>query len=548
MISLCISNFILIDKHTFSLDPGLTSVTGETGAGKSIIFEAIRFLSGERAGVSIIKKGRDFAEITATMLISDFPQLSEFIDEFDLSVDNDEIFIRRKINKQGKGSVFINNVKITLSQLKIIAEKLFVIVGQKDSQLLYKPDYQLNVIDLFGNLSKYIKKVKDAYTFVKLKQKELQKAKDEKAELQSQKKLLEYQIEELNKLDPKELEYKELEVEHHKLSNATELTNALNSASQSLTSSKKGAIPAIHDALSELSKFGDMDDVANVIKILENSKIDLEEAASDSSSMSNKIIFSPERYKLIDDKITTYYNIAKKLDANPEDLYLTHQDMIVELKNISSIDVDRIKDELNAAIESYYSEANVLSSKRLAAAKGFSVKVNEILLNLKMRKNAFSIDLSQAETINAKGIDSAVYMLKSNAESDNSPMSTSASGGEMSRITLAINTIMSSTYDLKRFHFLDEIDTGVSGKTASYIGNLLKKMAADYPVVCITHIPHVAGMAKNHIHIEKEDTKSTTRTTLTKIIGPERIAVIATLLFGDEYNEEQLNQAKLLIE
>lgn len=547
MISICISNFILIDNHTFSLDAGLTSVTGETGAGKSIIFEAIRFLSGERAGASVIKKGKEFTEITATMSLLDFPQLSEFVTEFDLDIDDDEFFIRRKINKQGKGSVFINNAKITLSQLKLISEKLFVIVGQKDSQLLYKPDYQLNLIDLFGGLSKSIKKVKSAYLLVKSKQKELQVAKAEKAELESQKKLLEYQIEELNKLDPKELEYKDLEGEHHTLANATELTDALKSASNALASSKRGAIPAIHDAISELGKFGDVSDIANIIKILENSKIDLEEAANDSSSMANRIVFSPERFKVIDDKITTYYNMSKKLDTDPENLHITHQEMIKELECISSIDIDKIKTELNSAIADYYIEARLLSSKRISSANKLSAKVNGILLNLKMRKNSFSVDLIQSDVINSKGIDSATYMLKSNAESDNSPMATSASGGEMSRITLAINTIMSSTYDLKRFHFLDEIDTGVSGKTASYIGDLLKKMAADYPVVCITHIPHVAGMAQNQIHIEKIDTEKTTKTTLRKIDGQERVSVIAILLFGDDYSAEQFNEAKKLI-
>ena len=546
MIELNIINFILIDNHKFTMKEGLTSVTGETGAGKSIVFEAIRFLSGSRASSSVIKKGKDFAEINATLNLSIFPQMKKIVEDLDLNIEDDEIFIRRKMTSQGKGSVFINGTKISVAQLKEIGELLFVIVGQHDAHLLAKADYQLSLIDDFGQLKKEKDKVLSSYKKVKLVEKSLQEAIDKQESLSSQKQLLEYQVAELEKLAPVEGDYSSLEKEFKTLSNATELSQAFLATSDAL-SGNKGAINAIKNGLVELSKFQDIEDVSSIMEILENSKLDLEEAANDSLLLGNQISFDQERYSLVENRMGTYYTLGKRLACKPELLHIKYEDLSEQLSQISSIDIDSIKERLNETKEVYFKHAGVLSKARVKASIKFSKKINEILLNLNMRKDSFSISIEQTGKISPKGEDLATFMLQSNAESVRSPLVTSASGGELSRITLAINTIISSTYNLKRFHMFDEIDTGVSGKTAGYIGNLLKEMAQNYPVICITHIPHVAGMAKQQLHVDKKDTKEKTITSLVELKPNDRELVIASLLFGNDFNTEQLKQAKILL-
>jgi DNA repair protein RecN (Recombination protein N) len=546
MISLSIVNFILIDNHKFTINNGLTSVTGETGAGKSIVFEAIRFLSGQRSGVSIIKKGKEFSEISATVSLDDFPQLQEFVDELDLHVEDQEIFLRRKINSQGKSTAFINNVKINISKLKVIGEKLFVIVGQHDAHLLSNADYQLSLIDSFGTHQDKIDLVSKAYNSVKLTQKLLQEAEKKQVDLSSEKQLLEYQVAELEKLSPKDGEYPELEKEYKILSNATELSTAYLNASN-MISGNKGVITNLKGAIVELGRFSDIEEASNIIKILENSKLDLEEASNDSSYLGNSITFEPDRYKFLEDKIGTYYALGKRLGVPPTSLHLKELELVEKLNDISSIDIDSIKIQLERDKANYYSCSSALSKIRNKVTKDFSKEINVILENLKMRKDSFSVQMETLDKISRKGTDKVTFMLQSNAESDIAPLVISASGGELSRITLAINTINSTAINLKRFHMFDEIDTGVSGETAGYIGDLLKKMALSYPVICITHIPHVAGMANQQLHVVKKDTLDKTITSLVELNEDERKKVIAILLFGNNYNNEQLKQAEVLI-
>lgn len=546
MINLNIVNFILIDNHKFCIKDGLTSVTGETGAGKSIVFEAIKFLSGQRTGTNIIKKGKDFSEISATISLKDFPQLQCFIDELDLNVEDDEIFIRRKITNQGKGSAYINNTKINISKLKEIGEQIFVIVGQHDAHLLSSQDYQLSLIDSFGKHTSEMDAVAASYSEIKRLQKHLEESEKKQLDLSSEKQLLEYQIAELDKLQPKEDEYPELEKEYKILSNATELSTAYLAASDYLSGSK-GAIYQIKNALVDLGRFNDLDDASNIIKILESVKIDLEEASNDVSHLGNSITFDEERYKFLDDRMNTYYALGKRLGTAPNELHIKHYELINKLNDIASIDIDSIKEELEKEKANYFTLAKELSRARSSSLIKFSEEINDILINLKMRKNSFSVNMEDTQKINKKGVDKITFMIQSNAESEVAPLVTSASGGELSRITLAINTINSSSLDIKRFHMFDEIDTGVSGETAGYIGNLLKDMAKSYPVICITHIPHVAGMANQQLHVVKKDSEDKTLTTLEELNSEDRKTVIATLLFGGNYTQEQLIQAETLL-
>lgn len=546
MIKLNIVNFILIDDHKFTIKDGLTSVTGETGAGKSIVFEAIRFLSGQRTNAGVIKKGKEFSEISATFSLLDFPQFQEVVDELDLNVENNEIFIRRKVNDQGKSTAYINGVKINISKLKLIGQKLFVIVGQHDAHLLSDSDYQLSLVDSFGSHENELLNVETCYGQVKSTEKILAESEKKQLDLSSEKQLIEYQVAELEKLNPQEDEYPELEKEYKILSSATELSTAYLSASDYI-SGNKGAIQNIKNALVSLGEFSDLDDAANIIKILESAKIDLQEASNDSESLGNSIVFDPERYKYLEDRIGTYYALGKRLAVEPKNLHIKFIELSNKLSDISSIDIDSIKEKLNEDKVKYFKAAKKLSNIRSLVSTKFSKEINLILENLKMRIDSFSISQDLSEKISKKGIDKITFMLQSNAESDIAPLAISASGGELSRITLAINTINASSLKIKRFHMFDEIDTGVSGETAGYIGDLLKKMAKSYPVICITHIAHVAGMANQQLHVVKKDTKEKTVTSLIELEDNERKNVIAILLFGNNYTSEQLKQAEVLL-
>ncbi len=546
MINLCIKSFILIDNHDVTLNKGLTSITGETGAGKSIIFEAVRFLSGDRMGANVIKKGKDLAEITAELSLVDFPHLKKLLVEYDLYNESDVILIRRKITSKGQGHAYINDTKVTLTTLKAFGEQIFLIVGQKDAQLLAKPDYQLSLIDKYGKHETEIGSVTSQYHTIKNLEKDLAAALKRKEFLTSHKNLLEYQVEEMDKLSPNEGEYAVLEKEHLTLSNATELSSALMGASKALTGNK-GALTSIKGAAVDLGAFGEIEEVANMLKILEDTRIELEEVSSDAAMMGSRISFNPERFKYIDDKIAAYYHLSKKLECKPEQLHIKHEELVGQLNNIKSIDIDSIREKIAEETQVYFALARKLSQSRKSTAIKFSAAINIVLRKLNIRENAFSLDMTEEERVHSKGLNVITYMLQSNAESDRSPLVQSASGGELSRITLALNTIMSEMVKVNRVHFFDEIDTGISGSTASYVGGLLKKLGKAYPVVCITHIPHVGGMADTQLHVTKKDTQDKTITELHVLSGKERIKVIATLLFGDNECKNKLKEAEKLI-
>lgn len=546
MMRISIKNFILIDEHDFDLKSGLTSVTGETGAGKSIVFEAIKFLSGSRGSTNIIKKGKNFAEIEASFCLSEYPQFNSVVESLGLEVESDEIFIRRKMDNQGKGLAFINNIRISIGQLKEIGDKLFVIIGQHDAHLLADSDYQLSLIDTYGNLNSEKTSVKKAFTEIKIAEKELSDAIKQQEELSSHRQLLEYQLAELDKLAPIEHEYEDLEQEHRRLSNATELSSAFLSVSESINGTK-GAVARLKDALSYLVKFDDIETASNLISIIENAKIELDDAGNEAESFGNKIVFDSDRYRFVDERVNAYYSMSKKLGCDTNKLHEKHALLAEKHKRMNSIDIDAKREILSSKKTEYYAVAKVLSEKRQQLASIFSNEINGILENLKMRKDSFSIDFHNKDIISAKGIDHVVYMLQSNAESERSPVVQSASGGELSRITLAINTTISSENEIKRFHMFDEIDSGISGDTASYVGQMLKKMSSNYPVVCITHIPHVAGMADQQIHVQKHDFDDKTLTDLKELSSDERKKVLATLLFGESYSNEQCIQASKLL-
>lgn len=546
MIHMSISNFILIDNHEFTLERDLTSVTGETGAGKSIVFQAIRFLSGKRFKTSVIKKNMPFTEISASFSLKDFPQLSKFVVQLDLEVEDDEFFIRRKLNDKGVSSAFINGVKVSIGQLKEIGESIFVIVGQDDAHLLSDANYQRDIIDSFGELSKFLLTTKIAFNEVKRINGELKEAEKQQEKISAEKLLMEYQLIELDRLSPQEDEYPALEQEYRQLSNATELSEAYSKVND-VISGGKGAVNKIKEALVALVKFDNINECSELSKILEEAKINLDDLGQEANSLSFKISFDQEQYIYLGEKINSYFMISKKLGCEPNFLHEKYIDLKAEYNRLSSIDIQSIKLKLDKAKLSYVEAANILTDKRLKVAKKITLEMDSILQKLKIRKGAFSVNVTTDNSFTVKGQDTICFMLQSNADSIIAPLVESASGGERSRITLALNSLMSDKDNSMRVHLFDEIDTGVSGETASYIGDLLIKMSESFPVVCITHIPHVAGMARHQLHVEKIDSKDSTLTTLKKVAGEDRDRIIATLLFGSQFSKEQLKQAKKLV-
>ena len=547
LATLRIQNFALIDQVTLEFNKGYTTLTGETGSGKSILLGALNLILGERADYSVIGPSSDKAIVEAEFELLNF-HLESFFQENDIDSVNPTI-IRREINTQGRSRAFINDSPVQLGVLKELTEKLVHIHSQHNTLELRKPDFQIELLDTLSGLEAIRNEYFTKFKFWNTERKNLVQLKEKLALSLQQSDYNRFQLEELEELHLEKYKYQDLEIELTRNENIDGLKSTLD-AIVSAIENEEGASSTLRKLKTLLERAKGVDTVVDdLAQRIQSSLIELEDIAGEAENYLEKIEIDPERLSELTLLLDHYNRVLRKHN-------LLSQEQLVELQERLSADLDDTG-ELQSLIELKTEEVQLLKKaidqlaenlhqKRIASAGESEEAVKALLADLKMPDTQFVFDFVKREELNNHGCTDVKMLFSPNRGMQPISIEKAASGGELSRLMLALQNLVSSKKQLPTIIF-DEIDTGVSGEVAQKIGALLKKMGNNLQLLAITHLPQVAGKADFHFKVEKSLNDNRTRTNVRVLSEVERIEEIARLMSGEEINEAALLNAKALM-
>lgn len=531
----------------------MTVLTGETGAGKSILLDALGLILGNRADTNLIRGGTDKTDITAIFEISNNPIVSEKLIELELIADNDtenELFVRRTITKDGRSRAYLNNTPVPVQTLKEIGESLIDIHGQHAHQSLSKTKTQRELLDQFGQYQDLLNELQNIWQEWKQVNEQLDNFKTEGEDFEARLTLLRYQIEELEQLNINESEYEELTEEHKRQAHSQRLFDSCQSIISDLSESDTaiGNRLAIHQKeISELCQFDN--ELENINKLLDSATIQIEEASHELKSYLERFDMDGNQLASIESRLDKLHELARKHKVKPETLpehlsFLTTQLNQLEGGQEQHEQLQKKKHELT---DSYFKLADKLSKERIIAAekisKAITKKMNELAI-----AGQFKIDLEKMddEIPHQHGMDKISFLVSTNPGQPLRSMTKVASGGELSRLSLAVQIIASKDSGIPTMIF-DEVDAGISGGVAEIVGKLLHSLAEHRQILCVTHLAQVASCGHHHLRVNKTTKANQTFTQVETLQQAERISEIARLLAGMKVTDESLaNAAKML--
>ena len=548
---LTIDNYALIDKSVIDLNKGFTVITGETGAGKSIMLDALSLLMGGRADTKTI--GNKNRKMVVEGIFTD-PDvgLKKIFDENDIEWDEEELILRREISTSGKSRGFINDSPVNLTVISKVSENLLDIHSQHSNSLLNKSSEQLAIIDAFGDTNalhiQYTKIFRD-YVSLRNKIKGIKEAIEQGKE---NKEFIIFRLEQLDKLKPKRGELANLEREAEILGDAERIKSDLTEAIGLLGEGHNSAIKTLQEVSAVMEKLdftlldpkGDNDLLERVNSI----KIELRDISDTMESFAEKIEADPARLEKIQDRISKLYEIMKRFKVKDEDeLVALHEHLKEELATITgdNTDISELEKNLKEKARILKQEADKLTESRKKAAKKFSEVIVEKIRPLGLPNIKFNVEI-QTGKLTSDGQDTVIFYCSFNKNHPMQPISDIASGGEISRVMLGIKSVMSENMNLPTIIF-DEIDTGVSGEIAHKMGQMMKEMSKSLQVLSVTHLPQVAANGDTHLKVYKEDGEERTISHIKELQEEERIKEIAGMLSGSEINEIALENARVLL-
>ncbi len=546
-----IRNLAIIEQLSLPLKDKLTVITGETGAGKSIMVDALKLALGQRADQRWLKDKDKKGEITVTFDINANKAAIEWLDNHDLNPDG-ECMIRRVIHPQKSSRCFINQVPCPLNVVREFSQLLVTIHSQHEYQNLLKPEIQREMVDDFGENSKQLEIVKEAFQKWNTAKSTLVKLEKQKLNQDERIKLLTYQLEELNDLGLIEGEVVQLEAEHRQLAHAEELCQNSQSAIEFLTENEELAANSLianaRDKLNAVTKYTQDDNLTNIVTILESAQAQISEASHELQSELNKFEWDPKRLREAESRLDTIYKIARKHRVEPENLFELYQNMSEELASYKSLEtqIESQTSVLEITEKEYLQAAELLSDMRKKSGQELAKATTDKLQQLAMLHARFSIIIHKTEAFSEFGIDNIQFIIATTLDHDPQPLDQVASGGELSRISLAI-AVLTHQNALPTTFIFDEVDTGIGGKTATIVGQLVNQLASDHQVLCITHLPQIACFGNNHIRVQKTHKEKTTNTSLQTLTEKERIDEIARMLGGFDVTNQSLAHAKELL-
>ena len=554
LTQLTINNFAIVRQLEIELAKGMSVITGETGAGKSIAIDALGLCLGQRIETSMVREGQERAEICATFFIEPTNPAYQWLQEQELQdPDNpSDCILRRVINADGRSKAFINSTPVSASQLKEIGQYLIHINGQHASQLLLKNDYQLQLVDTFAHHHDLLAQMREDYRAWKNLQTQVKTFQQKVAENEAKKQLLQYQVEELDEFALRPNEYLELEEDQRRLSNSEQLTQLSQSALQLLSENETVSIDSmLYRATQYIDELSELDPrYVSVQTMLNDALIQVQEATSEVQHLASHIEQDPMLLQEIEQRLGQALQLARKHNVKPEELVEWHQKLKAELTALLdfSESEERLILEEKAAFEKMQNTAKQLHESRCQAAEKLAQQVTHSIKGLAMENAEFFIEVNSDLTkVAANGADNIVFTLRSNLGQQAQPLAKVASGGELSRISLAIQVLTSDQSAIPTLIF-DEVDVGISGKTASVVGKLLRQLGDKCQVLCVTHLPQVACHGHHQFNVEKFTVDDKTETKMTALSQEERVAALARLLGGSEITELALANAQEMLD
>ena len=552
-----IQNYALIDRLDMEFHEGFSVITGETGAGKSIILGAISLLLGQRADSKAVKNGAARCTIEAHFDLSRYG-MAQFFADNDIDYDAGDCILRRELSATGKSRAFINDTPVSLAQMKLLGQQLVDIHSQHQNLLLQEEDFQLNVVDVIADDRKLLDQYKQKYNEYRQAERQLADMKAVIEKAANDEDFLRFQLNELTEAHLEEGMQEQLEQEAALLSHAEDIKSALFEADSLLSNGDHSIIEMLKSATRPLSRIADVyPDIREAVERLESAHVEIKDIAREIGSDASRIDFDPQRLEAVNTQLDTIYSLQKKHHVDTvEALIALHNDIQQQLRQIEGGDESLAAQEklVRETYENSLALAKKLSAERQKAAKRIEQEMQQRLVPLGMPNVQFKVEvntladkISQHPTLTPTGIDAVEYLFTANVGSALQPVSQIASGGEIARVMLALKAMISGTVKLPTIIF-DEIDTGVSGKIAEKMGHIMKEMGQqERQVLSITHLPQIAALGTTHYKVYKEDTKEGTKTYMRLLTHDERITEIAQMLSGSDITEAAISNAKELL-
>lgn len=547
---LSVRNVAVIDKLDINLHDGVSVLTGETGAGKSIIIDSINMILGDRANKELVRYGTDKAVVQA---VFDAPKsVINILEENDIDVEDGTVIITRQVTKEGKSVARINGMVVTLNILREISDRLINIHGQHDNQALLTPIRHITFLDAYADNEEYINRYKDILSKKREIEKKISSLEMDEQEKMQRIDLLEYQVNEIKKASLEKGEEDDLREQRDIYTNAEQITKSVNEAYMNLYEGDEiqSAYDGISIAVNEISQISDLNpQLKSIYDTLNEIMYSLEDTAHEIKEFGETVEFDEQTLNEIEERLDLISRLKRKYGNSIEEILEYLKKAESELNDIKLSDerTNELKEELKNITKELKEKGNVLTQRRENAAKVLEENIEKSLHELNMEKSKFKVSIENDGTFYDNGMDKVEFLISTNPGEPLKPLVKIASGGELSRVMLAIKSILADSDGVDTMIF-DEIDTGVSGKAAMSIAKKLAVIAKNKQVICITHLPQLTAMADNHYLIQKNTDGELASTTLKELDEEGRELELARIIDGGEVTELALSHAKQMLE
>ena len=550
---LSIQNYATVDHLEIEFQQGMSAITGETGAGKSIILGALGLTLGDRADKNIVRSGANKTNICAEFNTSRIEEAQSWLIDHDLESDDSSIcLLRRVVNSDGRSKGYINGSAVTMANLKELGEKLLDIHNQHEHQSLLQRSTHQKLLDEFSVTKKLRDKLASTFKQWEQNHKELEALSNQSEEYSAQSQLLLYQLSELDGLNLGENEVASLESEFKKLNSADETLSGVSTALSICEENEaQSVLSLMHSALKALRELPNgIDRIDSIVSLLESSEIQLSEAVSDLRSFQDEFEANPERLEQINARLSELHGIARKHKVKPTELIQVTENLRKQLSRFRNSDGEIEKLSVNEKLlrEQFITIAKEVSEQRKVGAKILAKQINSQLEMLSMPHATLEVSLQAIDRVDPSphGLESIEFLVSTNLGQKAKPLIRIASGGELSRISLAIQVITAQTSQIPSLVF-DEVDVGIGGGVAKVVGELLRKLGKRTQILCVTHQAQVAGQGHHHFYVSKSSEKNSTLTQITELNQEAVVKEIARMLGGDDFSEESLAHAEQMV-
>lgn len=543
--SLSLRDFVIVEALNLDVRRGFTVLTGETGAGKSILIDALGILLGGRADADVVREGAERAQIVGEFTPTE--DITHWLVENQLD-DTNNLMLRRTIDDKGRSKAWINGVAVTVTQLRILGEMLIDIHGQHAHQSLLKPLFQLKLLDDHGQHGELLKAVKSAYHEWQDVARKLDEITNDAERMAEKAERLRWMIDDLEALMPKAGEWEELNAKHIRLTNSASISEGLDEALQVLTEGDEAVsmrLSSLHGRLSSLSRYDEK--LADIAETLSSAIELVEETGHDISHYLDRNDWDEDAYEELDRRVSLYYDLSRKFRTEPENLAVLLDESRAELTELTTKqDEAALRKEMERLKAVYFEATKKLSEARQTVASRLGQEVTEQMQTLAMQGARFEVSLVPSDPTEL-GLEKCEFLIAGHAGVQTRPLIKVASGGELARISLAISVITAQVTPVPTLIF-DEVDSGIGGAVAEVVGKMLKRLGEERQVLCVTHLPQVASCGNQHWRVEKHYTGTTTVSQLRVLHGPERVEEIARMLAGASITDKTRALASEMLE